>query len=118
MKKETVFLGHDNSIDLLLKADGVAQDLSSVTKITASFGSVLISSEDSTGGAIRWSGTGYETGEIRLLLGDQAIPAGKYKVPIIVYDPANANGIHWSVDSAELDYGVPIVVKADSEAGP
>lgn len=115
MKTETVFLGRDNSVDLLLKADGTAADLSSVTKITASFRSVLISSEDSTAGAIRWEGDDFDTGEIQLHLGDEAIPAGKYSVPIVVYDAANANGIQWTVSST--DFGVPILVKADQEAG-
>ena len=43
---EIVYLTHDNTIDLLLKADGVVQDLSSVTKITATFGATTITSTD------------------------------------------------------------------------
>jgi hypothetical protein len=115
MKTETVFLGRDNSVDLLLKADGVAADLSSVTKITASFKGTLISSENSTAGVIRWGGAGFDTGEIQLHLGGQSIPVGKYSVPIVVYDAANANGIQWTVSSTE--FGVPMLVKADQEAG-
>lgn len=116
MDTEYVYLGRSNSIDLLLKADGVAADLSSVTKITASFNGTLVSSTNSTAGTIRWSGVGFVTGEIRLLLGTESIPTGKYSVPIIVYDPANTTGIQWSVSSTQL--GVPMKVVASQEAGP
>ncbi len=115
MDTEYVYLGRDNSIDLLLKADGVAVDLASVTKITASFKGTLVSSTTPTTGAIRWSGAGYDTGEIRLFLGAQTIPAGKYSVPIIVYDPANTSGVQWMVDSDTI--GVPMKVVANQEAG-
>ncbi len=116
MDTEYVYLGRDNSIDLLLKADGVAADLASVTKITASFKGTLVSSTNSTAGAIRWSGAGYATGEIRLFLGSQTIPAGRYDVPIVVYDPANTSGVQWMVDSDTI--GVPMRVVSNQEAGP
>lgn len=108
MESEVLYLGHDNTIDLLLKADGVAVDLSSVNQITASFNSKLISSTDAAAGLITWAQDGYDTGEIRIAVGGQAIPAGKYNVPIIVYDAANTNGIHWGY--------VPFEVIADDEA--
>lgn len=95
MTTEIIWLGHDNTIDLLLKADGVAQDLASVTKITATFGSTMITSEDHAAGAILWNNDGYDTGEIRLDLGDQSIDPGGYGVPIVVYDPSNTEGIVW-----------------------
>jgi hypothetical protein len=110
VKTEIVYLGRDNTIDLLLKADDVAVDLSSVTKITASFGSVLVSSTDSAAGAIKWSGAGFDTGEIRIDVGAETIPVKtKYSVPIVVYDAVNTNGVHWGE--------VPVQVKANQEAG-
>lgn len=95
MIEEHVYLGHDNTTDLILKADDVAQDLSAVTKITASFDGTLIESEDNESGLIMWNKTGYDTGEIRLNIGDQALTVGSYVVPIVVYDPTNAIGIVW-----------------------
>ena len=108
MQTEVLFLGRNNTIDLLLKADGVAQDLSSVTKITATIGSDLLTSTNATAGVIRWSGDGFDTGEIRIVSGAESLAAGKYDVPIVVYDAANTSGIDWGI--------VPIEVKADREA--
>ena len=76
MQTEIIYLARNNTIDLTLKADGVAQDLSSVTKITATIGSDLLESEDATGGVIRWSGDGYSTGEIRIVAGAESLTAG------------------------------------------
>jgi len=108
MTTEIVWLGHDNTIDLLLKAEGVAQDLASVTKITATFNGTTITSEDHAAGAILWNNDGYDTGEIRLDLGGQTIAAGGYDVPIVVYDPSNADGVVWGE--------ISVLVKAEVEA--
>jgi len=108
MTTEIVWLGHDNTIDLLLEADDVAQDLSSVTKITATFDGTTITSEDHAAGAILWNNDGYDTGEIRLDLGGEAIPFGGYDVPIVVYDPSNADGIVWGA--------IHVAVKTEVEA--
>ena len=107
MATEIVYLGHDNTVDLLLKADGTAQDLSSVTKITATFGDTLIESTNAANGPITWAQSGYETGEIRLALGDQSISTGSYNVPIVVYDAVNTDGIVWGT--------VTVIVKAEVE---
>jgi len=95
MATEVVYLGHDNTIDLLLKADGTAQDLSGVTKITATFKDTLVESTDAANGPITWAQSGYDTGEIRLALGDQSITPDRYMVPIIVYDATNTEGVVW-----------------------
>lgn len=106
---ENVYLGHDNTIDLQLKASSVAQSLATVTNITATFGSTLISgSSSASSGVITWAGSGYSTGEVRLDLGGEAISAGEYNVPIVVYAPSYASGIVWGY--------VPIIVIADPEA--
>lgn len=108
MTTEIVWLGHDNTIDLLLKADDVAQDLSSVIKITATFDGTTITSADHAAGAILWNNDGYDTGEIRLDLGDQSIDPGGYDVPIVVYDPSNTDGIVWGT--------IHVAVRAEVEA--
>ena len=103
---EIVFLAHDNTIDLLLKADGTAQDLSAVTKITATFGSTTITSTDKAAGAIKWDQSGYDTGEIRLDLGGESITAGSYYTAIVVYDATNTNGVVWGYVTVEVKVDV------------
>ena len=98
---EYILLGRDNTIDLLLEKEGpddsapVAVDLSNATKITASFGTTLVSSTDKAAGLITWDQVGYDVGEIRMALGGETITAGTYTVPIIVYDAVNDDGIQW-----------------------
>ena len=98
---EYILLGRDNTIDLLLLKEGpddsspVAVDLENATKITASFGDDLVSSVDPANGVITWDQVGYDTGEIRLALGEETLTAGTYQVPIIVYDAVNDDGIQW-----------------------
>jgi len=70
-------------------------DLSSVTKITASFGTKLISSTDKAAGLITWDQAGYEVGEIRIDAGGQTITPEGHDVPIITYDPDNEDGVVW-----------------------
>lgn len=93
---ETVYLGHDNSIDLLLKSDGTAYDLSSVTKMTITIGGVTVESTNQAGDPILWNQGSYDTGEARFFLGDQSIEEGTYrKCYVVVYDANNGDGIVW-----------------------
>lgn len=108
MSTEIVYRDHDNTIDLVLKSDGIAQNLSGVTKITATFDDTLVSSTDKAAGLITWDQAGYDTGEIRIAIGGELITAKTYNVPIIVYDAANANGVVWGY--------IVIEVKDDVEA--
>ncbi len=109
MDTEVVYLGHDNTIDLLLKASSSAASLSGVSNITATFDSDLIDgSSSASSGAITWQGSSYATGEIRLTLGGQSIDAGRYDVPIVVFDASNSTGIVWDI--------IPIRVRAEVEA--
>ena len=109
MAEEIVFKGHDNTLDLCLKADGVAQDLSAATKITVTLEDVLITSTDKAAGLITWDQDGYDTGEIRLHLGAQSITEGRYRAVITVYDAENTNGVVWGK-------GIDIRVRDDVEA--
>lgn len=110
MNTEIVYLGHDNRIELILKADGVAVDLVSVTRMTLTVGAILIDSDNGDADPIQWAKGGYATGEIRLFLGAQVISPGKYRCPLIVYDPANDDGIVWDM--------IPISIFDDVEATP
>jgi hypothetical protein len=108
MQTEFVFLGHDNRIDLILKADGGAVDLSGANRMTLTLGTKLIDSDNGDTDPIRWAKAGYATGELRLFLGGEALTAGEYMVPLIVYDGSNPQGIVWGI--------IPISVVAEVEA--
>ena len=117
MRPEYIYLGHDNTVDLLLKADNqdglgsVAIDLENVTKITLSFGDVLIESIDKANGVITWDQVGYAVGEIRIDIGGEAIPADAYRVSIVVYDASATDGIVW-------EDGARFIVVDEVEASP
>jgi len=108
MEREIVYSGHENSIDLVLKADGIAVALTSVTRMTLTLGTKLIDSDNGGADPIRWIQSGYATGEIRLFLGDQTISAGNYQAPLVVYDLTNPDGVVWG--------RVPLTVIAEVEA--
>ena len=103
---EIIDLGRDNSIDFILYADSTAQDLSAVTTMSLRVGSVVVTSTDSTGGRIRWSGAGYATGEVRIFAGGTVadLSTGVFTAALVVYDVTNPNGVVW-------DDNIPIRVK-------
>ena len=107
MTTESVYLGHDNTIDLILKKrvpptkTATAVDLAPVTKITVTIGSVLIDSDDSSA-PITWAESAQETGEIHIDVGGRTIATGLYvDCPIVVYDSSNPDGIVW--DHVNID---------------
>jgi hypothetical protein len=111
---ELVVLGHDDVFRRQFTEGGEAVDLSSATKITASFGDVLI---EGTGGAsdplISWADSdpppaGWVKGEVRFSLGGEAIPHGFYEVPLFYYDAVYSNGVMFGV--------APVNVIEDPEA--
>lgn len=108
MIREYVFLGHANSIDLILKSKRVEddlpvpQDLAAVNKITLTVGTVLVSSTNQEGDPIRWVQAGYETGEVHISLGALALAPGTYRVPLVVYDTENPEGIVWGYIPVEV----------------
>lgn len=108
MTTEIVYLGHDNTIDLLLKRrvppsrTASAIDLTPVTKITVTIGGVLVDSDDS-GAPILWAESSYETGEVRIDASGYSIPSGLHTdCPIIVYDTTNTDGIVWDHVNIEV----------------
>lgn len=92
MITEIIYLNLDNTIDLLLKADGSAQDLSTVTRMTLELDSTIIDS-DSSPDAFDWD-TGV-TGKLVLALGGESITEGEYITKLTIYDPDNTNGVFW-----------------------
>jgi hypothetical protein len=93
MATEIQYIDRDNVIDLLLKADGEAQALDSITKMDLIIGSTTISDSTASAFPIKWS-TG-TTGKIQLQLGSQSITEGVYPAQLIVYDATYPNGLVW-----------------------
>lgn len=99
MATEKLYLERDNTVDLILKEDGVALDLSGVTSIKAVFNEIEITSTEKETGLIKWDQGGWETGEIRLdCANDSTLVAqggGTWDVAVITIDPSNPLGIDW-----------------------
>lgn len=107
--EELIWLGRDNSIDLVLYSDSSAVDLTAVTEMRLSLKNttVIITSTDNGSGLIRWGSTAYETGEIRIIAGGSSVLIpGRYTGTLVVFDPSNSSGIVWDND-------IPIRVMAD-----
>jgi len=93
MLREIVYLNRDNTIDIILKADGTAADLSSVTKMEIIVDDSTTISSVTSPDAFDW----FEgSGKLILALGDEGIDAGSYDAQLIVYDVDNPDGIMWS----------------------
>ena len=98
--REVIYLGRDNKIELILKADDAAQSLSGVTHMELIFSGVTFSSV--TAGFFDFSGT--TTGHLALTFGQATTLApGSYNAELIVYDVSNTAGVLWST--------IPILVK-------
>ena len=95
MITEITYYARDNAIDLLLKADGEAQDLSAVTRIVLDLGSTEIDSAE-YGSVFTWVGTG-TTGKliIKLASASAILLPKTYTAYLILYDAVNTNGIVW-----------------------
>jgi hypothetical protein len=95
MNIETIYKGHSNTINLILKSNNSAVDLAGVNKMTLTFkGAILISTNSTV--SISWSQAGYATGETRLHLGAQAtLSTGIYEAPLVVYETTDAEGVVW-----------------------
>ena len=91
---EHIYNGRDNTIDLLLKADGSAVDLSSITRMVLYdvAGGWTVDSDESSGSFDWTTGT---TGKVIIDAGGAGITAGDYWVKLRVYDATNTNGIVW-----------------------
>jgi hypothetical protein len=109
MAREMIYLGKDNTIDWQLQADGAAQDLVSVTRMTVELSdgtsTTTLDSDDlggnGEGNAFYWVGGEVESTEANLFLslGDAAedaeLSAGFYRLRLTVYDPDHTDGLVW-----------------------
>ena len=102
MPAENIFLGNDNTIDWQLQADGVALNLSSVTRMTAEVaGCTLDSNTDgnAVGNTFYWIGGIPAANEpnVYLKLGPALNAAGAakgtYSLRLRIFDPDNQDGI-------------------------
>ena len=92
---ERVYNGRDNTIDLILTADGEVVDLSSVQKMVVEdkAGGFSEIDSDSAPAAFDWN-TG-TPGKVVLSLGAANVPAGNYNCRIVVFDATTPDGIVW-----------------------
>ena len=91
---EHVYNDRDNTVDLLLKADGVAQDLSAVTRmVVADKQGIFEIDSNLMPSAFDWDSE--TTGKVVLTLGHSDIASGTYVCRLIVYDLSNTEGIMW-----------------------
>lgn len=93
MKYETIHIGYENSIDLSFVTDGVATDLSNITRMTVEFGDDTVDS-DTSPDAFDWSDAEY--GKMYLKFGYESIEVGSYHALVTVYDVVNTEGIVWN----------------------
>lgn len=102
---DLIFLGSDNTNEILLKKDGVPQDLSSVTKIELHFSDgSMVSNTTGSNFPVKWIGTG-RTGLIIMQLGGESLTIGDLTAKLLTYDPVNDDGIVWSGQN-----GIPFYV--------
>jgi len=100
---ETFYIGKDNASKLLLSNDGVAQDISSLTKVEVRYDGTTYSSEDYAD-AFDWTTYG-EDGYLILKMGlISAITESGMDIAaeIIAYDSDNINGIVWGTFEVEM----------------
>ena len=104
---DLIFKGSDNTNEILLKKDGIPQDLTSVNRISLHF-SDGVDVTNTTGAAfpIKWTGTG-QTGLIVCQLGSYDLTPGDLTAKLISYDPTNDDGIVWSGKTG-LDFHVTL----------
>lgn len=98
--RQVIWIGKDNTLDFILKEDGVAQDLSGVTKVELEFDSSSVITDTTPGSyPIKWEFTPAVVGKISLQLGkESATPTEleKYhKATLTLFDGVNDDGITW-----------------------
>lgn len=96
---ETVYLGHDNTIELRLTIGVVLADITASTKVTTEFGNTVISSISSPD-AFDWE---QGDGMLYLKLGDENIPIGSYHTILTIYDATNTKGIVWGTFKCKVE---------------
>lgn len=101
---EIIYLGHDNTIALMLVNDDVPlADLSAITRAVLTINGTDFDSDSLGSSVIWWADSmtyqGNPVNVIKFKLGGQSIVAGEYTgCKLVTYDPDNANGVVWSED--------------------
>lgn len=86
MKVGTVWRGHANSLDLLLRENQKAVDLSNIARVQLVLESSVLESTNRGGDLILWGEPGYLKGEVRLFLGAQNLLIGSHTAFLVVDD--------------------------------
>ena len=94
---QVAYLDHDNTIEMVLKSDGLAVDLTPVSRMVLSSAGQVIADSDLNAGVFDWSAG---SGNLVIALGGLSLPLHReYKNSrLVVYDPTNINGIVWADD--------------------
>lgn len=90
--REIIYKGRNNTIDVILTSNGVAQSLSSVTHMELVVAGVTYSSS-STPAYFDWSGP--TTGYVSISLGQSGVTPQSAMGKLIIYDTSHTNGILW-----------------------
>ena len=89
------YIGRDNISKLLLKSDGIATNLSEITRVDLISEKLTISNTAGNAFPIKWIGTD-ATGEIQIQLKDVSVSPGFYDMDLIVYeDTFYPDGFVW-----------------------
>lgn len=90
-----VYNSRDNTQSILLKTEGSAADLSSVTRMLLVEERSKFTTIDSNSSpdAFDWD-TGVQ-GKVVLSLGDEGIETGRYHVRLVIYSPTYPSGFVW-----------------------
>ena len=83
-----IWNGHDNIVSVLIREDGVAKDLSGVTRMVLTVGSTVVDTATAPL-AITWDANG----KVNLKLGSQGLAVGTHACELVAYDPAGVNGV-------------------------
>jgi hypothetical protein len=101
MQTLTVYLGRDNTEDLVLFADGVPQDLPGVTRVVLTIGDIEVDSTVAPAGTITWpqalTWQDAPVEGIRFKLGAEDLMPGIYSgARLVLYGAAAPAGLVWS----------------------
>lgn len=93
MITETVYLNRDNINTLVLRSNGISQDISACTRMLLRIGNTVLDS-NLMADVFDWTTDGVN-GQLRLTLGHQELSQGKQRASLTVFDLTYPNGLVW-----------------------
>ena len=93
MITEIVYLDRDNVNSLVLRANGSAQDISNLSRVTLKIGEVVLDSRIHSN-VFDWSTSG-TSGQLDMTLGHQDLRVGTFRSTLTVYDNSYPRGLVW-----------------------